>query len=122
MTTRVCEQLKIQVLNLIDDILIITPNEPDVILIRLFFENQVEPERLMNEFIKWVHPWKDFIKRRDEKFFQDNEHIFGPLPTDKLKYLKKRLNDGTLDPEDKDAIWKYFEVFISLMDKYKKLT
>jgi len=118
---RILYQLKVQVLNLIDDLLTIFPDEPDILLIRLYFENQVDPITLMNGFVKWVYPWKNHIKNRNEDFFKKNDHIFGPLPTDKVYYFKRRVEDGTLDKEDKDTMWKYFDLFIKLIDKYNKV-
>ena len=117
---QIVKQLKKQVLNLLDDLLSICPNEPDILLVRLFFENQIDNERLMREFIKWIYPWKDYIINHDERYFWENKHIFGPLPSDKVVYFRKKLVDGTFDQSDKNVIWQYFEVFISLMEQYNK--
>lgn len=119
--TKILDQLREQVLNLLDDLLTICPNEPDILIVRLFFENQIDCEELMKGFIKWVYPWKEFIVKHDEKFFRENDHMFGPLPTDKVKYFKVKYEDGTLTREDKDIMWAYFEVFISLIEQYNKL-
>nr|QBK87208.1 MAG: uncharacterized protein LCMAC201_01100 [Marseillevirus LCMAC201] len=117
---KVLGQLRDQVLNLLDDLLSICPNEPDVLLARLFFENQVNPETLMLGFVKWVYPWKGYIKEHNEMYFEENEHIFGPLPVDKVQYFKDKIKDGTFDDDDKEIIWQYFEVFISLIEQYNK--
>ena len=119
---KVLSQLREQVLNLLDDLLGICPDEPDILLVRLFFENHVDPETLMKGFVKWVLPWKEYIVKHDERYFKENDHMFGPLPTDKVQYFKGKLTDGTLDSEDKEAIWQYFEVFVKLMEQYKKLS
>jgi len=119
--TKVVNQLKSQVLNLLDDLLIIAPNESDLLLIRLFFENQIEPDLLMKGFINWVYPWKEEIETKNERFFKENDNIFGPLPTSKVKYIKDKIEDGTLDEDDKETMWRYFQVFIKLIDQYNKL-
>ena len=118
---KILNQLRDQVLNLLDDLLTICPNEPDILLVRLFFENQIDPERLMKGFDKWVMPWKVEIKEHNEKFFEKNDHIFGPLPSDKVAHFKEKLKDGTFDEDDKETIWQYFEVFIKLIDQYNKV-
>lgn len=115
------EQLKTQVLNLIDDLLTICPDEPDVLLVRLFFSNSISPEYLMDSFIHWVYPWKNHILEKNEDFFIKNDHVFGPLPKDKVKYFKVKIEDGTFDEEDKKVLWDYFEVFIKLIERYNKL-
>jgi len=118
---KVLNQLHAQVLNLLDDLLCICPNESDILLVRLYFENQVDPETLMKGFIRWVLPWKDYIVNHDEKYFEENDHIFGPLPSDKVEYFKIKMKDGTFDKDDKEAIWAYFDVFLSLMEQYNKV-
>jgi hypothetical protein len=120
-TEKILAQLKSQVLNLLDDLLIIYPNESDLLLIRLFFDNQISDKKLMEGFIKWVYPWKNHILTHNEEFFENNEHIFGPLPINKIHYLKDKLKDGTIDKEDKETMWRYFEVFIKLIDQYNKV-
>ncbi len=117
---KVLGQLRDQVLNLLDDLLCICPNESDILLVRLYFGN-VDPELLMKGFIMWVHPWKDYIERRDEKYFEENEHIFGPLAPDKVQHFKEKMKDGTFNEEDKEIIWEYFQVFISLVEQYNKI-
>lgn len=117
---KVLNQLHNQVLNLLDDILSICPDESDVLLVRLFFENQVDSETLMHGFIKWVYPWKKYIQDRDERYFDENDHIFGPLPTNKVEHFKRKMKDGTFDADDKTIIWDYFQVFISLIEQYNK--
>jgi hypothetical protein len=118
---KILEQLKGQVLNFLDDLLSICPNEPDILMVRLFFENQLDSETLMNGFNKWVLPWKSYIKAHDLRYFEDNERIFGPLPPDKIKHFKVKMTDGTFDEDDVKAIWAYFEVFISLIEQYNKV-
>lgn len=118
---KILVQLKEQVINFLDDLLAICPNESDIIIIRLFFENHIDLKSIMENFIKYVYPWKEFIIERNEEFFEKNEHIFGPLPGDKVKHFKRKIKDGTFTEEDKEIIWRYFEVFIALMEQYNKL-
>lgn len=117
---KVLKQLHVQTLNLLDDLITICPNESDIFMVRLFFE-QVDPQVLMDGFIKWVYPWKDYILRHDESYFEKNDHIFGPLPPEKVSHFKIRFKDGTFQKEDKDTIWAYFEVFIRLVEQHNKV-
>ncbi len=118
---KILRQLQDQVLNLLDDLLIICPNEPDMLLIRLFFENQIDTEALMRGFNQWVYPWKKYIKDHNEEYFEKNNHIFGPVPSKKIQHFKTKFKDGTFNSEDKKVIWAYFEVFISLVEQYEKI-
>jgi len=119
---KILDQLKAQVINLLDDILSICPDESDILLMRIFFENQLSPDIIMTEFIKWVYPWKDYINKHDEKFFIENDHIFGNYPSDQVQHFKQKFIDGTFTEEDKSTIWAYFEVFISLIDQFNTKT
>ena len=118
---KILRQLQDQVLNLLDDLLIICPNEPDILLVRLFFENQIDTEELMIGFDTWVYPWKKYITDHNEEYFEKNDHIFGPVPPEKIQHFKTKFLDGTFNNEDKKVIWAYFEVFISLIEQYKKI-
>ena len=117
---KILNQLHAQSLNLLDDLITICPNEGDILLVRLFFE-QVDPQVLMDGFIKWVYPWKGYILEHNEAYFEENDHIFGPLPADKVAYFKEKYQDGTFQKEDKESIWSYFEVFIKLVEQYNKV-
>lgn len=121
MSVEVSKKLKKQVVNLLDDFLQIIPEDTDLLMIRIFFETSVNPNTIMEGFIQWVYPWKQQIKDRDEKYFQDNDNMFGPLPLDKVKKIRTMYNDGTFDEEDKEVIWNYFNVFIGLIEKFKKV-
>ena len=120
-TYAVVEQLKVQVINLIDDLLEICPDEKDILFVRLYFDCNIDQYKLMDGFERWVYPWKKEIKIKDERFFKENDHIFGPLPTEKVSYFKTKFEDGTFEAEDKEMIWKYFQIYIKLIKKYRKL-
>lgn len=117
---RVLVMLKEQVINLLDDLIQICPDESDLMLVRLYFQVQTGTEELMQDFIKWVYPWKRQIYEKDETFFRDNDHLFGSLPVDKVRKFKQKLQDGTFDAQDKETIWRYFQVFIKLIEQYNK--
>ena len=119
--TNLCLELKDQLIRLLDDLIEICPNEPDILKIRFFFEHFTDSEKVMGEFVTWVLPWKTQIKNQDESYFDKNDHIFGPLPADKVQYFKKLYRSGILDNEDKKVIWDYLNVFIELSEKYRKL-
>ena len=118
----ILKELKQQVLNLLDDLLEILSDESDIVIVRLFFENQLDPYLIMQGFERWVYPWKEEILERNEKFFADADNIFGPVPKEKLVKFKKMYHEGDLiNAEDKAVIWDYFEIYIKLIERYKKL-
>jgi len=112
--------LKEQVLNLLNDLMEIFPEETDIMLTRLFFETQADPQLIMDGFIKWVYPWKEQILASNEEFFEKSERIFGPIPADKVTRFKKMWKDNLLSEDDKKIVWSYFNVYIKCIERYKK--
>ena len=108
-------------MNLLDDISITCPGEQDVLLVRLFFDNAINDADLMAGFITFVLPWKDKIMARDEAYFRDNDHMFGPLPYEKVQHFKRLYTNGTFTAQDKIVIWNYFLVFITLIEQVRKI-
>lgn len=115
--------LHTEMLNLIDAIEHILEehnlNSDDIVFIRFFFE-KLSPAKAMQHVISKVLPWSKQIKSHDDKFFYQNKHIFGELPEDKVDYVAKLWKGNTLDAEDKEEIWQFFEVFVVYAEKYKK--
>lgn len=115
------EQLKEQILNLIDDLIEILPKEQDILLARIFFEFQ-DDEKIMKGFQKFVLPQRKYIEEKDERYFTENDYIFGDLPKDKVKHFKYLYEkENVLSTEDKNVIWQYFQLFLNICDNYKKM-
>jgi hypothetical protein len=113
-------QLKEQMLNLTDDLLEILPNERDVFAARLYFEFQ-PAINLMEGFVKHVIPRRDYIKNRDERYFTENGSIFGSLPQNKVDHFKNMFLSGRIGDDEKQVIWDYFDVFLTLAENFEKL-
>lgn len=112
--------LKEQVLNLLNDLMEIFPDETDIMLTRLFFETNADPQLIMDGFIKWVYPWKEQIMKSDELFFEKADRIFGPIAAEKVVRFKTMWKDGALNDDEKKIVWSYFQVYIKCIDRYKK--
>jgi hypothetical protein len=115
----IANQLKEQLLNMIDDVIEICPGDYELIFVRGFLDSGVSTDQLMENFIEHVHPWRREIKTKDEAFFRDNDHIFGMLPSSKVKYFKELWFSGHFQPDDKAVFWDYFSVFIDLIDAFQ---
>jgi len=96
------------------------PHETDLIIIRVFFEDQVPVSVVADSFIQHVLPHKHMIDKREDKFFLENNHIFGMLDTGKVLHFKKLWTSPQLDVDDKNAIWNWFDVFCALVEAYRK--
>ena len=90
--------------------------ESDLIVMRFFLSEQIPIEELMNKFIKFVLPHKELIITKNERFFLENENIFGSSPKDKVIQFKQVYLK--MAPDDKETLWLWFSTFITICEKY----
>jgi hypothetical protein len=76
----------------------------------------------MNTFITKLLPLKEMIKQRNDDFFLNNNILFDKLDKNKVNHFKKLWRSDRLDSEDRQAMWKWYDLFISLSEKYQKAT
>jgi hypothetical protein len=110
---------KKNMIEFLDELLEQFEDEGDLIVLRFFIEEQIPVEMLMNRFVQYVYPMKVMVKERNEKFFLERDNIFGSSPKDKVIHFKQlflRFSD-----DDKATLWTWFDVFISLCEKYMKM-
>jgi len=109
-----------QLVNFLDEIIEQFPMESDFVLIRMFIKDQVPVHDVLGRFIKDILPLKDYVKRRDESFFLDNQilYIDGNINEDRIDHFKNLWKSDCLDVDDKDTIWKWMDCFIKIANKY----
>ena len=76
----------------------------------------------MNTVIAKLLPLKELVKKRDESFFINNNVLFDKLDKNKVNHFKKLWRSDKLDAEDRKVIWQWYDLFISLTEKYQKAT
>ena len=115
-----------QILNLINDLNKLYPHETDI---KLFNEKYkiiryANPRIIIENFIAYVYPYKDFIMNNNEKFFLEKNTSLDREFTENDVSLTKVINFKKLwlktSDENKDSIWKYFKVLIILAEKWFK--
>lgn len=116
----ILQRFKRGIMQFIDDLIDIFPQESDLIIIRVFFEDQVPVATIADSFVQHVLPHKDMIIKRNDKFFLEENNIFGMLDTGKVLHFKRLWTSSLLDKEDRATIWTYFDTFITLIEAYKK--
>jgi hypothetical protein len=116
-------RLKTELVNFIDELIETFPSETDFIIFRVFVQNQVPIEDVMNYIVAKLCPLKDMVKGRNEAFFLENNILFenfDETKQGKINYFKRLWSSGLLTNEDKETIWRWFDSFIYLGFKYKK--
>jgi hypothetical protein len=96
------------------------PQETDLIMMRVFFADQVPTVDVANAFILHVLPHKATIEARDEKFFLEHNNLFGMFDAGKVVHFKNLWTSKNLDSDDREVIWKWFDLFCKLVESYKK--
>ena len=70
---RILSQFKTSLISFIDELIVMFPNESDFIIARIFINDQVPIEDVINAFSEKIYAnnnlLKKMIKERDESFF-----------------------------------------------------
>jgi hypothetical protein len=118
---QVLQQFKKQLISFFDELISQFPEEADLVLLRIFFNDQVQIKDVMEHFIHKLLTLRDMIKNRDETFFLEHNVLFQTLDKDKVSHFKKLWRSGRLDNDDKQVVWKWVDSFVVLADKYQKI-
>jgi len=105
----------------LDELIEQFPTEGDLIILRIFFKDQMPIVEVMNHFIQRILPLEDNIKKRDDKFFLSNNILFSALDDNKVNHFKKIWMSDVLDKEDRRVIWTWFDKFVAIAKKYQAL-
>ena len=117
-------QLKKNLVNFLDELIESFPSEPDFVIFRIFVNDKIPTESIMNYITKNLCPLSEMVKNRNEDFFLNHNILFEKFnenESNKVNYFKKLWISGTLDKEDKEVIWKWFQTFLFLGNKYLEL-
>lgn len=117
-------QLKTNLVNFLDELIETVPNEPDFVIFRIFINDQIPITDIMQYIVDKLCPLQELVKNKDEHFFLNHNVLFerlGQKGTSRVNHFKKLWMSGTLDKDDKDTIWKWFNSFLYLANKYKEI-
>ncbi len=95
----------------------------DLMLVELYFDH-LSNGRVMQHMIKKVLPYASIIVERDADFFINHDSLFQTLPKFRARHYKefwKGTEGKTLSPENKNAIWAYFDTILEIVKGYKKI-
>lgn len=119
----VLTQFKTGIITFIDELINQFPEEGDFVILRIFMKDRVPIVDVINSFVIKILPLKKMIIEQNEDFFLNHCQIFDNFDggDQKVNHFKKLWRSGRLDDEDKEIVWKWFESFISLTEKYQKI-
>lgn len=103
-----------------DDLISALPEEEDLQIMRIFLLDQLETEMIIDQFVRYVLPYREMIEKEDEKYFLETDGIFTKLNTGKVSHFKKIWNSRHMDAENKKVVFSWFKHFIKLVEQIKK--
>jgi hypothetical protein len=113
-------QFKKSLTQFFDELISQFPEEPDLVLVRIFLNDQIPIEDTMNEFCHILVRVREKIRTRDESFFLEEHSLFQELSHASVNHFKKIWRSSRIDDEDKKVIWKWCDAFVILSDKYQE--
>lgn len=105
--------------NLIDELMNILPENKNVEIFKeqYYFIKKANSKMIVNSFVKYVLPHKRYIQEKNEKFFLEGG---GQEEVSKDNYnfvLDIKKDWYTISVNNKEIIWKYFNVLVLLSEK-----
>jgi len=105
----------------IDELLEQFPQELSLHIARGLIKDECTSELLMRKYIEFVLPQKHLVDIKSDSFFTDDNIGFSQLADKRVLTLKNLWLSEKLDADDRKTIWRWFEVFNTLAERYKKL-
>lgn len=109
---------KTNILQFLDNILEIFPDEADLIVYRQLFENQIPIEEVMKQFCIIIIPVKTMIENKNEEFFLSGKASFLDITNNKVSKWTTIWKSSRLNNDDRECIWKWMNVFLNLATMY----
>ena len=112
------KQLKEQMIIFLDELIEFLPEEPELVIIRIFVKDKIPIVHIMNYITEKLIPLKQYVINKDDSFFINNNILFEKVDPKKVNHFKNLLTSGKLTVDDKETIWKWFRTFIYIAEKY----
>lgn len=108
-----------QVSNFLGALHKLLPSQKDISIFQTQLQTiqMMNKKLLLNSFIQYVYPFKDQIMNKDEQFFLKEGNL--GVEQDHMSHAihLKDLWKSKLSPENKEIVWKYFQVMVVLAEK-----
>jgi len=121
-TTTVLIQFQDSIITFLDELISLFPKDTDLIMFRIFLKDRIPIVVVMNIFIMKLLPLKNMIQKKDENFFLNECDLFDELQNkkEKIQKFKSIWRSNSIDNQNRQVIWKWFESFVYLAEKYQK--
>jgi hypothetical protein len=121
MSDLIVQDFKNNLISFLDELIEQFPHESDFIIARIFLKDRIDPELVMNTFIKELLPHAAAIEKRDDSLFLENKlELFASINPSQVNHFKLLWKSDALDVEDRQIMWKWFDTFVYLALQYQK--
>lgn len=123
-SNRIVDCFKRSVLDFLDELIKQFPSiSGDFVIARLIVKDQMDIRDLINTInitlLKNDGVVRRMISDKNEHFFLSDQTMFGSLNPDRVARFRD-IWRSKLDNQDKETIWKWMNVFVTLIDRYVK--
>ncbi len=115
---KISEKFNKLVDNFLTDLQSILPDETEVTVLKsqIAVATMWSENKILKSFVDYVYPYKEHIMEKNEEFF------LGDDISEKKDYLSEALHmadlwQNKLSDDNKDVVWKYFQVMVVLAEK-----
>jgi hypothetical protein len=116
--TRTIKKFNKMIDNFLSELHTILPNEKDIVIFQsqLSVATMLNEKKILNSFVEFVYPYKNHILEKNEDFFMsDTIDVDKDYLSDSIHL--KELWKTKLSDENKEVVWKYFQVMVLLSEK-----
>jgi len=116
---KILNLFKKNVIGFISELILQFPEDSDLLILKLFLENQVDMDRLITGFKKYFtnETNSKMFDDRNEDFFISN-NPFTRISSTKFDKLKTIWQSESIGDDDRLVIWNWFELFKKLSLAY----
>lgn len=107
-------------LKFFDSLIEAFPDEGDLVIIRFALTDQFPITDIMDYITKSLLPLKSKVDNRDNNFFLENNILFEELDSSRVNHFKRIWKSESLNEEDRDSIWRWFDRFLLRAERYNK--
>jgi hypothetical protein len=112
-------KFKRTLIDFIDELIGQFPNEPDLVMVRMFVKDRISIEKLMSLFSKCLGDNRHLIEARNEIFFVNAADKLFQEFNFSTTIFNRLWKSQTLDDEDRTIIWDWVTTLDKLAQKYQ---
>lgn len=105
-------------INFLDELIEQFPHNKYFLTARIHVKDVIPITTVINYFIQYILPYKEYIAKRDAEFFMNNSEFYSKFDKDMINDFKKLWRSNQLDKEDRQILWKWIDSFVFLLEKY----